>query len=284
MEEVIVFKLLEFLKEDAPYGDVTTETIIPENCIAEAVVINNDDCVVAGNKFIVPFLKTLNIEILEYVNDGMYAKKGTAILKVCGRAKEILLSERTILNFLSHLSGIATYTRYIVEKVKKVNPKVKIAATRKLLPGLGFFEKYGVSVGGGDTHRFGLSDMVLIKDNHIAILGNVEKAVRIAKEKVSFSKKIEVEVENAEDALIAAKAGADVIMLDNMKREEVERALALLKESGFRSKVIVEVSGGIDEKKILEFAKLDVDVISFSKITMNAPPIDLSLDIVKVKK
>lgn len=284
MEKIIVAKLLKMIEEDSPYGDITTDMLIPENCAVRAVVVAKESCIVAGNRFVIPLLREIGIEVIRYEEDGTYVDRGSIVIEMEGRARDLLLIERTILNLLSHLSGIATYTRRLVEMVKRVNPKLRIAATRKCLPGLAFFEKYAVAVGGGDTHRFSLSDMVLIKDNHIAIIGSIEEAVRRSRERASFSKKIEVEVRSPEDAVKAAKAGADIVMLDNMSVDDVRKTIDLLKREKLRDRVLIEVSGGINEENILEYAKLDVDIISLSRITMAAPPVDLSLDIAEVRK
>lgn len=282
MEEIAIDRLLQFLKDDLFFIDVTTEAMIPKNCRARAIVVAEDRGIVAGNNFVVPFLKYFNIEVIRYVEDGGYIDTGDIVLELMGEARKILSIERTILNFLMILSGIATYTKSIVERVRKINSKLIIAATRKTHPGLAFFEKYAVSVGGGSTHRLGLFDMVLIKDNHLAIVGDVRKAVELARKTLGYFKKIEVEVRSAEEALEAAKAGADIVMLDNMSVEEVAKAIELLRLHGVRDRVLIEVSGGIDEDSIAEYAKLDVDIVSLSKLTLEAPPLKMSMDVVEV--
>ncbi|MEM0262428.1 MAG: carboxylating nicotinate-nucleotide diphosphorylase [Ignisphaera sp.] len=282
MEGVAIDRLLQFLKDDLFFIDVTTEAMIPKNCRARAIVVAEDRGIVAGNNFVVPFLKYFNIEVIRYVEDGGYIDTGDIVLELMGEARKILSIERTILNFLMILSGIATYTKSIVERVRKINSKLIIAATRKTHPGLAFFEKYAVSVGGGSTHRLGLFDMVLIKDNHLAIVGDVRKAVELARKTLGYFKKIEVEVRSAEEALEAARAGADIVMLDNMSVEEVAKAIELLRLHGVRDRVLIEVSGGIDEDSIAEYAKLDVDIVSLSKLTLEAPPLKMSMDVVEV--
>jgi nicotinate-nucleotide pyrophosphorylase (carboxylating) len=182
------------------------------------------------------------------------------------------------------MSGIATATAKMVENIRKAGAQTRIASTRKTAPGLLYFDKKAVLMGGGDPHRLHLDDMILIKDNHIAIVGNVEKAVKKAKERASFSKKIEVEVTSIEDILPAVHAGADVIMLDNFSPKHVEKAVALLENEKLRERVLLEVSGGITEKNLLDFASKGVDIISIGMITNSAKALDISLEISNVGK
>jgi nicotinate-nucleotide pyrophosphorylase (carboxylating) len=181
------------------------------------------------------------------------------------------------------MSGIATTTRKLVEKIRKAGYKTKVACTRKTAPGLLYFDKKAVLIGGGDTHRLHLDDMILIKDNHIKIARSVEKAVKTAKEKASFSKKIEVEVSNVEEALAAAKAGADIIMLDNFSLNQVKLAVERLRNAGFLSKVLLEASGRITAENIVAYASTGVDIVSLGEITHSPRALDISLEITKVK-
>jgi nicotinate-nucleotide pyrophosphorylase (carboxylating) len=178
------------------------------------------------------------------------------------------------------MSGIATKTRMLTEKLEKANVKTKISATRKSAPGLLYFDKKAVVIGSGDPHRLHLDDMVLIKDNHLAIVGCVEEAVKKAKANVSFTKKIEVEVTGVEDALKAAKAGADIIMLDNFSPKQTKAAVKALREAGF-SKVLLEASGGITFENLLEYAEAQVDIISMGELTHSVKSLDVSLEIAK---
>ncbi len=177
------------------------------------------------------------------------------------------------------MSGIATNTNKIVEKVKNVAPNVKIAGTRKTAPGLAKFDNLAIKVGGGDSHRFCLDDMVLIKDNHIAVVGSVSEAIEKVKKSVSFTKKIEIEVENSKDAAIASKNGADIVMLDNMNLESVKETLEILNDFKLRENVLIEVSGGINSENIVDFAKSGVDIISIGALTHSAKSLDIGLDI-----
>jgi len=198
-----------------------------------------------------------------------------------GSARSILLVRRTLLNLLSYLFSVATSTRTLLDKVGMVNGRVRLAATRKVPPRLSYLVKRAVAYG-GDTHRFSLSNAVLVKDNHIAILGGVANAVKTAREKASFIYKVEVEVKSLEEAIEAVESGADVIMLDNMSVEECSNVLNELKRRGLRDKVIIEVSGGIGFDNIADYAKLDIDVISTSRITMNPERVDISLEVIEV--
>jgi nicotinate-nucleotide pyrophosphorylase (carboxylating) len=203
-------------------------------------------------------------------------------MRVSGDARTLLAAERTILNLLSRMSGIATTTRNLIEKTEKAKLKVRITCTRKTAPGLLYFDKKAVSVGGADTHRLHLDDMILIKDNHIVIAGSVENALRKVKEKVSFSKKIEVEVTCSDDALKAAKERADIIMLDNFSPSHIEKTIKLLKKNDLLKEILLEASGGITSENILAFASSGVDILSLSEITNSSRALDMSLEIIQV--
>jgi nicotinate-nucleotide pyrophosphorylase (carboxylating) len=196
----------------------------------------------------------------------------------------MLAIERTLLNLLSRMSGIATHTSRLVEQIRAAGYRTIVAATRKTVPGMAFFDKKAVMVGGGDSHRTGLDDMVLIKDNHVAIVGSVKEAVEKARKKASFSKKIEVEVSTANDALEAAEAHADIVMMDNFTPEQAREAIDLLKRKKLRAGVLVEASGGISEQNVLKYAAVGVDIVSLGEITQNAKSLDMSLEVTKVKK
>jgi nicotinate-nucleotide pyrophosphorylase (carboxylating) len=187
-----------------------------------------------------------------------------------------------MLNLLSRMSGIATTTRGLTEKLKKVNATAKIAATRKTAPGLLYFDKKAVFIGGGDTHRLHLDDMILVKDNHIAVAGSIENAVKRAKQKASFSKKIEVEISRVTDVLKAAETGADIIMLDNFSPKQIKEAVELLKKAGFFGKILLEASGDITVENILEYAATQVDIISLGELTHSARALDMSLEIMRI--
>jgi len=281
---IIEEKLRSFLKEDLGQGDITTHLLIPEKVIVQAEIIAKETGVAAGIEEAVILLESLGIKAKPLVKDGQKIAKGKVLIKVEGNAKNVLASERTVLNLLARMSGIATFTNRIVRKIRKAGYKTVIACTRKTAPGLEYFDKKAVLLGGGDTHRLHLDDMILIKDNHIAIVGNVKESVKLVKKQASFSKKIEVEVSDVNEAIEAAKAGADIIMLDNFTPEKVKDAINRLKKENLRDKVLIEASGGINEKNIIDFAAAGVDIISLGALTHSAKALDISLEIRKVAK
>ncbi|NJE62061.1 carboxylating nicotinate-nucleotide diphosphorylase [Thermococcus sp. 21S7] len=268
--------LLKFLEEDAPFGDVTSEAVIPEGTKAKAVIIAKQNGVIAGVEEAKALFEHFGVEVGVRMHDGERVKRGDVILELEGDARSILLVERTALNIMGRMSGIATEVRRLVEKVEAVNPKVRVAGTRKTL--LKPIDKRAILIGGGEPHRFALSDAVLIKDNHLALVP-LEEAIRRAKA-FSVYKVVEVEVESLEDAIKAAKAGADVVMLDNMSPAEIAETIGALKREGLRDRVKIEVSGGITPENIEEYAKLDIDVISLGYLTHSVKNFDVSLEII----
>ena len=282
--KILEEKLRGMLTEDIGEGDVTTSLIISPETVAEADVISEEAGIVAGVEEAEILSESLGLTARANVKDGDRVKKGQILLKIGGNARTVLVVERTLLNIVSRMSGIANATANMIEMIQKTGARTRIACTRKTAPGLLYFDKKAVLLGGGDPHRFHLDDMVLIKDNHIAIVGSVEKAVKKTKEKASFSKKIEVEVTRVEDILPAIHAGADAIMLDNFSPEHVEEAVAFLKNKKLRERVLLEVSGGITEKNLLEFVSKGVDIISIGIITNSTKAFDVSLEIRNVAK
>lgn len=276
---IVEERLRAMLADDVGEGDITTSLIIPPETLAEAEVISKETGTVAGIEEAEILSESLGLNTKACVKDGGKVKSSQILLKIEGNARAILVVERTLLNIVSRMSGIATATANMVERVRKAKAKTRIACTRKTAPGLLYFDKKAVLLGGGDPHRFHLDDMVLIKDSHSTIVGSLEKAVKKAKEDVSFSKKIEVEVARVEDILPAIHAGADVIMLDNFSPRYVEKAVALLKEKNLRQHVLLEVSGGITEMNLLKFVSKGVDIISMGAITNSAKALDISLEI-----
>ncbi|RLF89875.1 carboxylating.nicotinate-nucleotide diphosphorylase [Thermococci archaeon] len=269
--------LLKFLEEDAPYGDVTSEAVIPENMSAKAVIIAKQAGTIAGVEEAKALFEYFGVKVSVKRKDGEEVKEGDVILELEGNARAILLVERTALNIMGRMSGIATETRRLVEKVRKVNPKVKVAGTRKSL--LRPLDKKAIMIGGGEPHRFSLSDAILIKDNHLALVP-LDEAIKRAKA-FSVYKIVEVEVESLNDAVRAAELGADIVMLDNMKPQEIEKVIEELKRRGLRDRIKIEVSGGITPENIEEYAKLDIDVISLGYLTHSVKNFDVSLEIVE---
>lgn len=277
---IVEEKLRQILADDIGQGDVTAAAVIPKNLDVKAEVIAKEDGVAAGIEEAVFLAEYLGLTVKAKAADGEKIKNKQVLLQISGDAQTILSVERTMLNLLSRMSGIATKTRTLAEKLEKANVKAKIAATRKSASGLLYFDKKAVVIGSGDPHRLHLDDMVLIKDNHLAIVGSVEEAVKRAKAHASFSKKIEVEVTDVEDALKAANAGADIVMLDNFSPKQAKAAGEALRKAGF-SKVLLEVSGGITGENLLDYAQANVDVISMGELTHSVKALDISLEIVK---
>ncbi|MDH5449912.1 MAG: carboxylating nicotinate-nucleotide diphosphorylase [Candidatus Bathyarchaeota archaeon] len=275
-QKILEERIRRFLEEDLGQGDITT-LLIPDKTIVEGEIITKEEGIIAGIEEVKILLESQDFQVETLILDGSKVKKETAVLRIIGDARTLLSIERTLLNILTRMSGIATTTHRLIEKVRSAGFKTRVASTRKVAPGLLYFDKKAVMLGGGDTHRLHLDDLVLIKDNHLAIVGDVTKAIKKAQEAVSFSKKIEIEVSTSEEALEAVKSGADIVMLDNFSPNEVEETILLLRKNGLRDKVLIEASGGIDERNILEYAPA-VDIISLGKITDSAEALDISLE------
>lgn len=263
------------LKEDICTGDITTEMLIDNNSVGEAVAIAKEDFIVCGLDIFGLVFQKLDplLQVFYKFYDGDYVKKGKDVVIVRGRLKPILTAERVALNFLQHLSGIATLTNKFVASIPD-GSNTKIVDTRKTIPGLRELEKYAVRSGGGFNHRANLSGGILIKDNHIASCGCVTKAIEYAKKSSGVSLRIEVEVETLEQVEQAVKAEAEIIMLDNMDIETIKKALKII-----NGKALVEVSGGITIEKIKELASLGIDFISSGSLTNSAKSVDISLEI-----
>ena len=282
--KIIEKKLYEFLKEDLGQGDVTTSILIPDGTRVEAKIIAKESGVIAGIEEAKILLEGLGVKVEAKVKDGQKISSGKTIMKLEGDAKTILAAERTVLNLISRMSGIATQTNKIIRKVRAAGYKTIIACTRKTAPGLEYFDKKAVWLGGGDPHRLHLDDMILIKDNHIAIIGDIKEAIKIARRKASFSKKIEVEVSSVNEAVEAAKAGADIIMLDNFTPKDIKKTIEKLQKKKLRKRVLIEASGKINEENILEFASAGVDITSLGSLTHSVKALDISLEITEAKK
>lgn len=283
-KKILEEKLRRFVEEDVGHGDVTAFHTIPHGTIVEAKVIVREKGVIAGVEEALALSEVFGLKARALVKDGSKVMPRTEILHIEGDAITLLTIERTMLNLFSRMSGIASHTNRLVEMVRRAGYKTVVAATRKTALGLGYFDKKAVGIGGGDPHRHGLDDMILIKDNHLAIAGNVKNLVRKTREKASFSKKIEVEVSRLSDVLEAAEAGADIVMLDNLAPKKIEEAVQLLKKKKLRNKIMIEASGGITERNILRYAAAGVDIVSLGEITQSARALDMSLEVVRVKK
>ena len=264
-------QLSQFLAEDIGKGDITS-ALLPKIKIS-ARIISREDAIVAGTVYAKEIFKLngCNVKILK--KDGSRIKPNQTIMTIRGFAGKILTCERTALNLLTRMSGIATQTN---ELVKKIPNKTKLYATRKTAPGLRYFDKEAVEIGGGKKHRLRLDEMVMIKDNHIAVENSLLVIIKKAKRKY---KKFEVEVENTSDAVLAAKEGAAIIMLDNFSPTQIMKTIKVLKNQKLRNKVLLEASGGINSKNISKYGKTGVDIISIGSITNSVKGIDMSLEI-----
>ena len=267
-------ELKRFLDEDVGNGDITSKLL--EKKTINARIITREKTIVAGVEFVKEIfsIKKSRTKILK--RDRMVAKPNQTILEIKGNAADILTCERTALNLLSRMCGIATQTNNLKKQIKSVGSKSKIYATRKTAPGLRFFDKEAVKIGGGEKHRMTLNEMIMIKDNHLAVEGSLLELLSRAKKTRG---KIEVEVETQKDAVLCAKLGADIIMLDNFSPIQVKKTIRKLTELKLRNKVVLEVSGRINSKNIERYAKTDVDIISVGSITNSVNGIDLSLEV-----
>ena len=272
-------KIKEFLREDLGYGDVTSEALIPVDQRARARLFFREPGIASGLMEASIVFELLGCTVEGLAEDGDAVEPGQTLLEVEGPTVAMLSGERTALNIVGRMAGIATTTARIVDEVTESSPGTRVAATRKTLPGLRDLDKKAVEHGGGDTHRFRLDDCVLIKDNHLELVPSVTEAVLRAREAVSFTKKIEVEVRSLEEAEEAALAGADIIMFDNMAPLEMRRCLTELEERGLRKGFIYEASGGITPENAADYAASGVDVISLGALTHSVRSLDVKLEI-----
>ncbi len=275
---IIERKIREFIEEDCTFIDVSSN-FISDNSTVSAKIIAKTEGFISGLEELAILFEILKVDINFKKKDGEKIEKGDIILELKGNAKNILIGERVGLNLATHMSAITTTTREYVNLVKTSGKNVKIAATRKTIPGLRIFEKKAVLMGGGETHRFSLDDMIVLKDTHLKLYsGDVKRLLVEVKAKASFSKKIEIEIENVDDVLIAAKNEADIIMLDNMSPDQVEDAITILRNHKLRDNVIIEVSGGINKETIVDYIIAEPDIISIGNLTQfPSKQVDLSL-------
>ena len=264
--------ILSALREDITSEDITTNSVMREYQLGEVELICKEDGIIAGLGVFKRVFELLDekTEIVFFRKDGEKVLKGEKLGTIRGDIRVLLSGERTALNYLQRMSGIATYTRSIADLLK--GTKTKLLDTRKTTPNMRVFEKYAVKVGGGYNHRFNLSDGILLKDNHIGAAGGVKEAVKMAKEYAPFVRKIEVEVENLEMLKEALEAGADIIMLDNMTVEEMKEAVSLV-----AGRAETECSGNVTKENVEKLVDIGVDYISSGALTHSAPILDLSL-------
>jgi nicotinate-nucleotide pyrophosphorylase (carboxylating) len=276
--EIVKERLLAFLKEDVGQGDITSQLVIQQDLPAEADVIAKEKGVIAGIEEAGILLEAMKIKLRSFVKDGSRIEPGETLMHIEGNARDILAVERTLMNLLSRMSGIATATKDLQDKVMSVNSSARVASTRKVAPGCLYFDKRAVQIGGGDLHRLHLDDLILIKDNHKALVGDLREAIRRAR-KGGFAKKVEVEVTSAEEAIEAVEAGADIVMFDNMTPAKIKSAIERIKDKQTGKAVVFEASGGINSSNILEYASSGVHILSSGSLTHSVKSLDLSLKI-----
>jgi nicotinate-nucleotide pyrophosphorylase (carboxylating) len=265
--KILLKRILEYLDSDIASGDLSS-SLIPKDAEGKAKIVAKSTGVLAGLQEAQLLFEESGLKTHSDFSDGQRVEKGDKILLIEGKIQQILMIERIALNFLMKLSSIASSTADYMKKIQSEKLKTKMAGTRKVTPGFGWFEKRAMSLGGGDTHRWNLSDMVMFKDTHLKFFdGNITKLLGKAKEQISFSKKIELEIENPADIEEALNAGADIIMLDNMNPAQIKEALQSIENKNHH--VIFEASGNITEKTFMEYARSGVDIISTSQIILH---------------
>ena len=270
--------LVKFLQEDVGAGDITSDNIIRADIEAKAeIVCKSRFAIVCGLEEASMLFDICGCKSEILVKDGSKVVKGAVVMNVSGYARAILKAERTVLNIIMRMSGIATETRRMVDLAKGVT----ILATRKTAPGLRYFDKKAVVLGGGATHRMRLDDMVLIKDNHLVLVSDLGKCIRLAKKNVGSSIKVECEVRTKEEALAAVAAEADTVMLDNFTPKQAQQTIRHIRRMGLRNKVKIELSGGINQNNIRQYSRTKPDFISLGYITHSSKTIDFSLEIMK---
>jgi nicotinate-nucleotide pyrophosphorylase (carboxylating) len=273
----VIESLKHFLREDIRSGDLTTKILGTHDGLGMGTIFAKSKSILAGIEEVIAIADFMGLtyEILEF--EGNWVGPKQPVLRLRGPASVLLQVERVCLNIIMRMSGCATKTYNMVRLARQGNPGVKVAATRKTTPGFRYFEKRAVVIGEGDPHRYALDDMVLIKNNHIAVMGGVEQAIRAARETVSFTKKVSCEVRSVQEAVAAAKTGADIILLDNFTPVEANKAHMALEEIQLRDRVILEASGGIDEDNVKEYAKSGVDVLSSGALTHSYKAADYNM-------
>jgi len=261
------------LNEDVNFEDITTDNLTDENDKLHVVLNTREDGVFCGKTVFETVFEILSkdVEIKFFVNDGDEIKKGQKLAEISGSARAILTGERTALNYIQRMSGIATASRRYQDAIREYN--VRMVDTRKTTPCFRIFEKYAVKTGAGNVHRYNLSDMAMIKDNHVKFAGSITKAVEKLKKSISHAHKIEVECDTLEQVKEAVECGADIIMLDNMTFDEMKTAVKYIDH-----RAIVEASGGVSMETLKQTAATGVDIISSSAIVAKAPTLDLGLD------
>jgi nicotinate-nucleotide pyrophosphorylase (carboxylating) len=270
--------LANFLEEDIGTGDITSDNTIPNGLAAKAgIVCKSRSAIVCGLEEASILFDICGCKCQILVTDGSKVIKGMVVMKVSGDGRSLLKGERTALNLIMRMSGIGTETRQLSDLAGGVT----ILATRKTAPGLRYFDKKAVVLGGGASHRMRLDQMMLVKDNHLALAGDVEKCIRFAKKNIGSSVKVECEARNKKEALAAIRAGSDIVMLDNFTPKQAQDTISHIAKIGLRRRVKIELSGGINKKNIKQYARCKPDFISVGYITHSIKAIDFSLELMK---
>lgn len=271
--------LVRFLREDIGQGDLTSQYTVDEGLKSSSQIIcKSEIAVVAGIEEAKIIFEICNCDSKALVNDGDIVKRGIRVMKINGNTRAILKAERTALNLIMRMSGIATDTKKFVDIVKTVSKDIKVMGTRKTAPGLRYFDKKSIKLGGGHSHRNTLDELILIKDNHLAVSTSIQSAISNARLKAGKNMMIECEVSNKKSSVEAIKSGADIIMLDNFTPEMAQKTISYLRKSGLREKVLIEISGGVNISNIKDYALALPDMISIGSLTHSSNSIDFSMN------
>ena len=271
--------LVRFLREDIGQGDLTSQYTVDEGLKSSSQIIcKSEIAVVAGLEEAKIIFEICNCDSKALVNDGDIVKRGIRVMKINGNTRAILKAERTALNLIMRMSGIATDTKRFVDIVKTVSKDIKVMGTRKTAPGLRYFDKKSIKLGGGHSHRNTLDEMILIKDNHLAVSTSIQNAISNARLKAGKNVMIECEVSNKKSSVEAIKSGADIIMLDNFTPEMAQKTIFYLRKSGLREKVLIEISGGVNISNIKDYALALPNMISIGSLTHSSNSIDFSMN------
>ena len=270
--------LVRFLREDIGQGDLTSQYTVNKDLKSSSQIIcKSEIAVVAGLEEAKIIFEICNCDSKALVNDGDIVKRGIRVMKIIGNTRAILKAERTALNLIMRMSGIATDTKKFVDVVKTVSKDIKVMGTRKTAPGLRYFDKKSIILGGGHSHRNTLDELILIKDNHLAVTTSIQNAITNARLKAGKNMMIECEVSNTKSSIEAIKSGADIIMLDNFTPEMAQKTISYLRKSGLREKVLIEISGGVNISNIKDYALALPDMISIGTLTHSSNSIDFSM-------
>lgn len=271
--------LIRFLREDIGQGDLTSEYVVDKDLKSSSFIICKSElAVVAGLEEAQTIFDICKCDSKVLVKDGDVVKNGCKVMTIKGRTRSILKAERTALNLIMRMSGIATDTKKFVDIVRTVSKDIRITGTRKTAPGLRFFDKKSIELGGGYAHRNTLDEMILIKDNHLAVTNSIREAISMARQKVGKNIMIECEVSDTKSSVEAIKSGADIIMLDNFSPQQAQETISYLKKSGLRKKILVEISGGVNLSNIKEYAYALPDMISVGSLTHSSKSVDFSME------